>query len=132
MRKGRNPYWEAFRYPDYVLAQGALQPEVPYQYPAKVYSNPHDRGYGSVSWPFDYSRAIRLRGYREGVRRAIQASWTASNWKFAASKLLQQVDSMVVQLRRQANRSWPDHERAYQELIGVYAPGSVYTDCLQD
>lgn len=60
----------------------------------KAFANPYGRGYGDseeTPWPFDVKRAYVDGRYRAGIRNAINADWTASNWKFAARHELQQV-----------------------------------------
>jgi len=57
----------------------------------KSFANPNERGYGSEQWPFDIKRAYTDGRYRSGIRNAIAASWTASNWKYAARVQLQKI-----------------------------------------
>jgi len=56
----------------------------------KAFANPNSFGYGGgeTPWPFDRHRAYQDARYRAGIRNAINASWTASNWQFAAKRLL--------------------------------------------
>jgi len=59
-----------------------------YKPKAKPFANPLHPGYGGGAWPFDERRAAVDDRYRTGVRKAIAADWPASNWKFAAKKLM--------------------------------------------
>ena len=67
--------------------------------PIKAFANPHSWGYGGdeTPWPFDYDRAINYPGYRAGIWRAINSSWTAQNWKHAARDLLAMVDAHLME-----------------------------------
>jgi len=60
-------------------------------YPRAEFGNPDSPGYGGGPWPFDRSKAILNDGYRAGVYNAMVATWTASNWKFYAQRLLNDV-----------------------------------------
>lgn len=59
----------------------------------KAFANPRSYGYGGpeTPWPFDRRRAYEDARYRSGIRNAIGADWTASNWKFVAQRLLTEV-----------------------------------------
>jgi len=56
----------------------------------KAFANPNSWGYGGgeTPWPFSYERALTDGRYRAGIRNAYKADWTASNWKYAAKKLM--------------------------------------------
>jgi len=56
----------------------------------KAFANPNSFGYGGgeTPWPFDRKRAYTDARYRAGIRNALNASWTASNWKAAARPAL--------------------------------------------
>ena len=56
----------------------------------KAYANPNGPGYGGgeTPWPFDVKRAYVDGRYRAGVRNAMNADWTASNWKAATRAAL--------------------------------------------
>lgn len=71
------------RSPRYAPVQPRVQP--------KAFANPAGRGYGSELWPFDIKRAYADVRYRTGIRNALSADWTASNWKFAARSALLRV-----------------------------------------
>lgn len=62
-------------------------------HPVKAYANPNGPGYGGgeTPWPFDTKRAYVDGRYRSGVRNAMNADWTAQNWKHAARAALQVV-----------------------------------------
>jgi len=63
--------------------------KVLYPRPApKAFANPRHAGYGGGPWPFDINKAYKDSYYRSGIRKALDASWTASNWKFEARRLL--------------------------------------------
>ena len=49
-----------------------------------AFANPLSWGYGGgeTPWPFSYQKALRDGRYRAGIRNAIKADWTASNWKY--------------------------------------------------
>lgn len=59
----------------------------------KAFANPNSWGYGGgeTPWPFDRQKALHDGRYRAGIRNAIRAEWTASNWKYAARRLLLEV-----------------------------------------
>jgi len=66
---------------------------VPFRSPPstpKAFANPHSFGYGGgeTPWPFDRKRAYQDARYRAGIRNALGAAWTASNWKAAARPAL--------------------------------------------
>jgi len=60
----------------------------------KAFSNPLHHGYGGpdAAWPFTYVRAVKDLRYRQGVKNAIKADWTAQNWKFEADKLMETLE----------------------------------------
>jgi len=62
-----------------------------------AFANPRSFGYGGGEhpWPFSYRRAFWDARYRQGVKNAIKASWTASNWKYAARKLMEDLDLQI-------------------------------------
>lgn len=100
--KGR---WVRLSDTDYVLLPPGIvaaidrSPRYPLQVPKalrpkpKAFANPYSFGYGGgeTPWPFDRRRAYTDPRYRVGIRNAILADWTASNWKFAAKRLLIEV-----------------------------------------
>jgi len=59
----------------------------------KAFANPNSFGYGGgeTPWPFDRHRAYTDGRYRAGIRNALHADWTASNWKVAARSSLMQI-----------------------------------------
>jgi len=64
----------------------------------KAFANPNSFGYGGgeTPWPFDRKRAYTDGRYRAGIRNAIHADWTASNWKAAArSSLIQVLEDLI-------------------------------------
>jgi len=71
------------------------------QHPVKAFANPNHAGYGhafdrpdeGAPWPFDRRRAYRDGRYRAGIRNAINATWTASNWKYHARFQLDQIEA---------------------------------------
>lgn len=77
------------RDPDAFLAAAEAQPSV--WYPRAEFGNPDSPGYGGGPWPFDHDRAILNDGYRAGVYNAMVSTWTASNWKAAAQRELNDV-----------------------------------------
>lgn len=66
-------------------------PEAPAK--PKAFANPYSFGYGGgeTPWPFDRKRAYQDARYRTGIRNALGAAWTASNWKAAARPLLLEI-----------------------------------------
>jgi len=86
----------------------------------KAFANPRSFGYGGgeTPWPFDRQRAMDDVRYRTGVRNAINANWTASNWKYEARLLLTQVleDLLLLeeQLAARRRRAREIVERAYK------------------
>lgn len=74
---------------DAFLAAAEAEPTV--HRPRAVFGNPDREGYGGGPWPFDHARAITDDGYRAGVYNAMVAEWTASNWKAAAQRELNDV-----------------------------------------
>jgi len=95
--------YEAVRFPESVLRRAALDPGVDVRRPS--FQNPAGPGYGSTQWPFDWHKAVWSDGYRSGVFNAMVADWTASNWKFATQKLLDQVWRLRAQARVLSNKS---------------------------
>lgn len=87
--------------------QGAIwrTPKAPYQprredykNSPKPFGNPEHPGYGGGEWPFDKQRAYTDVNYRNGIRKAIGASWPDGFWKFVAQKTLVLVlDDLVAQ-----------------------------------
>jgi len=66
----------------------------------KAFANPYSWGYGGgeTPWPFDRQKAMRDGRYRAGIRNAIGADWTASNWKHAArSALLDLLEELIAE-----------------------------------
>lgn len=83
--------------PDSIVAamsKTPKQPPPPQPRPKpKAFANFRSHGYGgpNTPWPFDRIRAYNDPKYRAGIRNAIAADWTASNWKFDAQRLLLEV-----------------------------------------
>lgn len=74
--------------------------------PVKAFANPNGKGYGgdkSTPWPFDRARAYRDGSYRAGIRNAINADWTAQNWKHHARQLLMEVIEDLLYMEDIAN-----------------------------
>jgi len=88
MSAQRGQRW-VVRDPDAFLA--AAEAEPPVWYPRAEFGNPDSPGYGGGPWPFDRAKAIINDGYRAGVYNAMVATWTASNWKYAAQRELNDV-----------------------------------------
>jgi len=89
---GEEPFWVFI--PEVLTAQKRLRVfERKYVPQVKAFANPRSWGYGGgeTPWPFDRERAMRDTRYRTGIRNAIHANWTASNWKYAAKLLLLEV-----------------------------------------
>lgn len=71
------------------------------QHPVKAFANPNHSGYGhsynrpdeGAPWPFDSRRAYRDGRYRAGIRNAINANWTAANWKYHARFELDRIEA---------------------------------------
>lgn len=62
----------------------------------KFLANPLGEGYGRQwQWPFNRNLAVAHKPYRDGVERAIESPLYASNWKFAAGRLLTEVYELV-------------------------------------
>lgn len=63
----------------------------------KAFANPAHKGYGGPEdpWPFNSRRALNDARYRQGVKNAMRADWTAQNWKFEAKKLMDRVDAQL-------------------------------------
>lgn len=59
-------------------------------------ANPNADGYGRQNaWPFNRNYAVSNSSYRYGIERALENPLYASNWKFAAGKLLCEVYELV-------------------------------------
>jgi len=86
---------------------------------SNVFANPDASGYGGGAWPFDMSKALFSDGYRAGVYNALQAEWTASNWKFAAQGLLDHVWSMRRTAARWHNSTGQQRGYTFKESLYV-------------
>ena len=91
------PYWAfvpvEFAGPKRVVHVPSVQERLEAKPKAKAFANPRSHGYGGgeTPWPFDRQRAMVDGRYRAGIRNAINADWTASNWQFVATRLLNEV-----------------------------------------
>lgn len=70
----------------------------------KAFANPNSFGYGGgqTPWPFDIEKARHDGRYRAGIRNAINADWTASNWKSVARSLL--LELLEIELKAMDNQ----------------------------
>lgn len=78
----------------------------------KAFANPRSFGYGGGEhpWPFSYRRAFWDARYRQGVKNAMKADWTASNWKYAAKKMLEDIDQQLWESEMETNAEYAAEE----------------------
>jgi len=84
---------------DDILSAPIDETRLPRRFAAPVVpplGNPNGPGYGGEpQWPFSWRKALESPGYRDGVDRASNNPYYASNWRHHATNLLLAVNTIV-------------------------------------